>query len=166
VCGRLVIVPVLSMDAALAFARCWPAGSGRLVMAPSSSHLNSPHPHIIIITIITTIAPPRPTSSNRRRRALLSPGTNFNRAFPGAADGDTAAQLAYFISHALFPDGKPRRQPRATLPFWLKQMAAVTARLLRESLGNDSQWEESTLLYVLSHTTPHANLHISKSTEA
>ena len=59
--GRLIIVPVLSMDAALAFARCWPAGSG-------------------------------------------SPGTNFNRAFPGDAGGDTASQLAYFISHELFPD--------------------------------------------------------------
>jgi predicted deacylase len=26
--GRLIIIPILSMDAAKAFARCWPEGSG------------------------------------------------------------------------------------------------------------------------------------------
>ena len=61
VVGRLIIIPVLSMDAAHAFARCWPEGSG-------------------------------------------SEGTNFNRAFPGAPDGDTAGLLAHYISHVLFPD--------------------------------------------------------------
>ena len=59
--GRLVIIPVLSIDAAKAFARCWPQGSG-------------------------------------------SEGANFNRCFPGEAGGDTASQLAYYVSHVLFPD--------------------------------------------------------------
>ena len=65
---------VLSMDAARAFARTWPEGSG-------------------------------------------SEGANFNRCFPGQPGGDTAQQLAYFVSHVLFPGGPslPDSPPRAPI---------------------------------------------------
>ena len=47
-----------------------------------------------------------------------------------------------------------------------RQQEKKRAKLMAALRPAPRKYEESTLLYVLSHTTPHTNLHINKSTEA